>query len=156
MAGWGLETLVEHLRMWVLFSKWFFSPSLGGNYEAPGSQKSGPGRAILRKRCEVGVGVCPDVDREQRKTDLSILSDCCVMCEVFNNDIRIRISVLYTFCLFAFWTFSPVFLFFFSYSTTENVAVYIWENLQKFLPMGVLYKVKVYETDNNIVVYKGE
>ncbi|TEA34646.1 hypothetical protein DBR06_SOUSAS39110014 [Sousa chinensis] len=41
-------------------------------------------------------------------------------------------------------------------STTENVAVYIWENLQKFLPIGVLYKVKVYETDNNIVVYKGE
>nr|KAF6438782.1 6-pyruvoyltetrahydropterin synthase [Molossus molossus] len=41
-------------------------------------------------------------------------------------------------------------------STTENVAVYIWENLQKFLPVGMLYKVKVYETDNNIVVYKGE
>ncbi|XP_076699884.1 6-pyruvoyl tetrahydrobiopterin synthase isoform X1 [Callospermophilus lateralis] len=41
-------------------------------------------------------------------------------------------------------------------STTENVAVYIWENLQKFLPVGVLYKVKVHETDNNIVVYKGE
>ncbi|EHB18701.1 6-pyruvoyl tetrahydrobiopterin synthase [Heterocephalus glaber] len=41
-------------------------------------------------------------------------------------------------------------------STTENVAVYIWENLQKFLPVGVLYKVKVYETDNNIVIYKGE
>nr|XP_025862522.1 6-pyruvoyl tetrahydrobiopterin synthase [Vulpes vulpes] len=41
-------------------------------------------------------------------------------------------------------------------STTENVAVYIWESLQKFLPLGVLYKVKVYETDNNIVVYKGE
>ncbi|KAM4827972.1 6-pyruvoyl tetrahydrobiopterin synthase isoform 2-T2 [Thomomys bottae] len=41
-------------------------------------------------------------------------------------------------------------------STTENVAVYIWENLQKLLPEGALYKVKVYETDNNIVVYKGE
>uniref|UniRef100_A0A452TW11 6-pyruvoyl tetrahydrobiopterin synthase n=2 Tax=Ursus TaxID=9639 RepID=A0A452TW11_URSMA len=41
-------------------------------------------------------------------------------------------------------------------SMTENVAVYIWENLQKFLPLRVLYKVKVYETDNNIVVYKGE
>ncbi|KAM5316580.1 6-pyruvoyl tetrahydrobiopterin synthase isoform 2-T2 [Glossophaga mutica] len=41
-------------------------------------------------------------------------------------------------------------------STTENVAVYIWENLQKFLPVGVLYKVKVYETDNNIAAYKGE
>lgn len=39
---------------------------------------------------------------------------------------------------------------------TENVAVDIWENLQKFLPLGVLYKVKVYETDNNIVVYKGD
>ncbi|XP_037655865.1 6-pyruvoyl tetrahydrobiopterin synthase-like [Choloepus didactylus] len=41
-------------------------------------------------------------------------------------------------------------------SRTEDVAVYIWENLQKFLPVGVLHKVKVYETDNNIVVYKGE
>ncbi|KAM7137893.1 6-pyruvoyl tetrahydrobiopterin synthase isoform 1-T1 [Macrochelys suwanniensis] len=41
-------------------------------------------------------------------------------------------------------------------STTENVAVYIWENLQKRLPGGTLYKVKVYETDQNIVVYKGE
>ena len=40
--------------------------------------------------------------------------------------------------------------------TAENVAVNIWENLQKFLPVGVLYKVKVYETNNNIVVYKGE
>jgi 6-pyruvoyltetrahydropterin/6-carboxytetrahydropterin synthase len=41
-------------------------------------------------------------------------------------------------------------------STTENVAVRIWENLQKLLPVGVLYKVKAYETDQNIVVYKGE
>ncbi|XP_015273506.1 PREDICTED: 6-pyruvoyl tetrahydrobiopterin synthase-like [Gekko japonicus] len=41
-------------------------------------------------------------------------------------------------------------------STTENVAVFIWENLQKRLPKGTLYKVKVYETDKNIVVYKGE
>ena len=46
--------------------------------------------------------------------------------------------------------------FFFFFSTTENVAVYIWENLQQLLPRGILYKVKVYETDNNIVVYKGE
>ncbi|XP_069732677.1 6-pyruvoyl tetrahydrobiopterin synthase [Phaenicophaeus curvirostris] len=41
-------------------------------------------------------------------------------------------------------------------STTENVAVFIWENLKKLLPTGTLYKVKVYETDQNIVVYKGE
>uniref|UniRef100_A0A2K6SGC0 6-pyruvoyl tetrahydrobiopterin synthase n=1 Tax=Saimiri boliviensis boliviensis TaxID=39432 RepID=A0A2K6SGC0_SAIBB len=33
-------------------------------------------------------------------------------------------------------------------STTENVA--------KVPPVGVLYKVKVYETDSNIVVDKGE
>ncbi|NWI63792.1 PTPS synthase, partial [Todus mexicanus] len=41
-------------------------------------------------------------------------------------------------------------------STTENVAVFIWENLKKLLPTGILYKVKVYETDQNVVVYKGE
>ncbi|NWQ58963.1 PTPS synthase, partial [Neopipo cinnamomea] len=41
-------------------------------------------------------------------------------------------------------------------STTENVAVFIWENLQRLLPPGILYKVKVNETDQNIVVYKGE
>ncbi|NXW90079.1 PTPS synthase, partial [Alopecoenas beccarii] len=41
-------------------------------------------------------------------------------------------------------------------STTENVAVFIWENLKNLLPVGTLYKVKVYETDQNIVVYKGE
>ncbi|XP_031455510.1 6-pyruvoyl tetrahydrobiopterin synthase isoform X3 [Phasianus colchicus] len=41
-------------------------------------------------------------------------------------------------------------------STTENVAVFIWENLKRLLPAGMLYKVKVYETDQNIVVYKGE
>nr|XP_025039758.1 6-pyruvoyl tetrahydrobiopterin synthase-like [Pelodiscus sinensis] len=41
-------------------------------------------------------------------------------------------------------------------STTENVAVYIWENLQKRLPAGALYKVKVYETEQAVIVYKGE
>ncbi|NWX29212.1 PTPS synthase, partial [Notiomystis cincta] len=41
-------------------------------------------------------------------------------------------------------------------STTENVAVFIWDSLQKLLPQGVLYKVEVHETEQNIVVYKGE
>ncbi|XP_067914052.1 6-pyruvoyl tetrahydrobiopterin synthase [Heterodontus francisci] len=41
-------------------------------------------------------------------------------------------------------------------STTENVAVYIWDNLQKRLPPNLLYEVKVHETDKNIVVYRGE
>ncbi|XP_019366256.1 PREDICTED: 6-pyruvoyl tetrahydrobiopterin synthase-like [Gavialis gangeticus] len=40
-------------------------------------------------------------------------------------------------------------------STTENLAVYIWESLQKRLPAGCLYKVKVYESDKNFIVYKG-
>ncbi|XP_006026719.1 6-pyruvoyl tetrahydrobiopterin synthase-like isoform X2 [Alligator sinensis] len=40
-------------------------------------------------------------------------------------------------------------------STTENLAVYIWESLQKCLPAGRLYKVKVYESDKNFIVYKG-
>ncbi|NXV64195.1 PTPS synthase, partial [Molothrus ater] len=41
-------------------------------------------------------------------------------------------------------------------STTENVAVFIWDSLQKLLPQGILYKVEVHETEQNVVVYKGE
>ncbi|NXU19859.1 PTPS synthase, partial [Pardalotus punctatus] len=41
-------------------------------------------------------------------------------------------------------------------STTENVAVFIWDSLQKLLPQGLLYKVEVHETEQNVVVYKGE
>ena len=42
-------------------------------------------------------------------------------------------------------------------STTENVAVFIWENLKKVLPQpNMLYEVKVHETDKNTVVYRGE
>ncbi|XP_060643530.1 6-pyruvoyl tetrahydrobiopterin synthase-like [Anolis sagrei] len=40
-------------------------------------------------------------------------------------------------------------------STTENLAVYIWNNLEKILPLGCLYKVKVYESEKNFIVYKG-
>nr|ACM08556.1 6-pyruvoyl tetrahydrobiopterin synthase [Salmo salar] len=41
-------------------------------------------------------------------------------------------------------------------STTENVAVYIWDNMVKQLPANLLYEVKIHETDKNIVVYRGE
>ncbi|XP_071372955.1 6-pyruvoyl tetrahydrobiopterin synthase [Centroberyx affinis] len=41
-------------------------------------------------------------------------------------------------------------------STTENVAVYIWDNMAKALPPGLLHEVKIYETDKNVVVYRGE
>ncbi|XP_070846791.1 6-pyruvoyl tetrahydrobiopterin synthase [Chaetodon trifascialis] len=41
-------------------------------------------------------------------------------------------------------------------STTENVAVYIWDNMVKVLPPNLLYEIKIHETDKNIVIYRGE
>ncbi|KAM9837227.1 6-pyruvoyl tetrahydrobiopterin synthase [Aulostomus maculatus] len=41
-------------------------------------------------------------------------------------------------------------------STTENVAVYIWDNMVKVLPPTLLHEIKIHETDKNIVVYRGE
>lgn len=42
-------------------------------------------------------------------------------------------------------------------STTENVAIYIWKRLKNVMDNpDLLYKIKLYETDKNIVVYKGE
>ncbi|TSK14599.1 6-pyruvoyl tetrahydrobiopterin synthase [Bagarius yarrelli] len=40
-------------------------------------------------------------------------------------------------------------------STTENLAVYIWDNMIKLLPPNMLYEIKVHETDKNIIVYRG-
>uniref|UniRef100_UPI00358F6391 6-pyruvoyl tetrahydrobiopterin synthase isoform X1 n=1 Tax=Myxine glutinosa TaxID=7769 RepID=UPI00358F6391 len=40
-------------------------------------------------------------------------------------------------------------------STTENVAVFIWKGMEQLLP-GILYEVKVHETENHVVVYRGE
>ena len=41
-------------------------------------------------------------------------------------------------------------------STTENVAIFIWESLKQALPEpSLLHEVKVYETDKNIVYYRG-
>ena len=41
-------------------------------------------------------------------------------------------------------------------STAENIAVYIWNRMQEGLPQGLLYEVKLHETEKNIVVYRGE
>ena len=42
-------------------------------------------------------------------------------------------------------------------STTENVSVFIWNNLKEQLPdPKILYEVKIYETEKNIVIYRGE
>ncbi|KAK9394967.1 6-pyruvoyl tetrahydrobiopterin synthase-like [Crotalus adamanteus] len=40
-------------------------------------------------------------------------------------------------------------------SSTENLAMYIWNSMEKILPSGCLYKVKIYESDKNFVVFKG-
>ena len=42
-------------------------------------------------------------------------------------------------------------------STSENVAIYIFDEIRKLLPNPeLLYEVKIFETDNNVVIYRGE
>ncbi|KAK3583546.1 hypothetical protein CHS0354_026131 [Potamilus streckersoni] len=41
-------------------------------------------------------------------------------------------------------------------STAENIAVFIWDRMVEQLPSGLLYEVKLYETDKNIAFYRGE
>lgn len=42
-------------------------------------------------------------------------------------------------------------------STTENLAVFIWENLKLTLGQAkLLHKVEIFETDQNSVIYMGE
>lgn len=40
--------------------------------------------------------------------------------------------------------------------TAENIAVVIWKKLEKKIPSGFLYEIKLYETENNQVIYRGE
>jgi 6-pyruvoyltetrahydropterin/6-carboxytetrahydropterin synthase len=40
--------------------------------------------------------------------------------------------------------------------TTEVLAIRFWERLQPVLPQGLLYEVKLYETENNIAIYRGD
>lgn len=41
-------------------------------------------------------------------------------------------------------------------STTENVAVFIWQNLiKRMLRPDLLYEVKIHETDKNSVIFRG-
>ena len=39
--------------------------------------------------------------------------------------------------------------------TTENFVVCIWNQLVNKLPLGKLYSIKLYETENNYIEYKG-
>ncbi len=40
--------------------------------------------------------------------------------------------------------------------TTENFAVKIWEQLEHKIPSGSLYAVRLHETENNYIEYKGK
>lgn len=42
-------------------------------------------------------------------------------------------------------------------STTENVAIYIWQQMKNIIDHPEwLYEVEIHETENNIVSYKGD
>ena len=41
-------------------------------------------------------------------------------------------------------------------STAENISVFIWERMKETMSQpDLLYEVKLYETDRNIVIYRG-
>jgi 6-pyruvoyltetrahydropterin/6-carboxytetrahydropterin synthase len=40
--------------------------------------------------------------------------------------------------------------------TSENITIAIWNQLVNRIPKGKLYSVKLYETENNYVEYRGE
>ncbi len=40
--------------------------------------------------------------------------------------------------------------------TSENIVISIWDELKDKLPAGELHSIKIYETENNYVEYKGE
>ncbi|MFC2135522.1 6-carboxytetrahydropterin synthase [Bacteroidota bacterium] len=40
--------------------------------------------------------------------------------------------------------------------SSENIAVGIWNQLVNNIPKGKLYSIKLYETENNYIEYKGE
>jgi hypothetical protein len=42
-------------------------------------------------------------------------------------------------------------------STTENLCVYFWNELDRlFGQNGLLYEIKIYETDKNSFAYRGQ
>ena len=40
--------------------------------------------------------------------------------------------------------------------TTEVLTIKFWERLQRALPAGLLYEIKLFETENNIATYRGD
>lgn len=40
--------------------------------------------------------------------------------------------------------------------TAEMLAIKFWERLERGLPVGMLYEVKLHETENNLATYRGK
>jgi 6-pyruvoyltetrahydropterin/6-carboxytetrahydropterin synthase len=40
--------------------------------------------------------------------------------------------------------------------TAENMVVVFWKLLEMRLPKGMLYEMKLHETENNVAIYRGE
>jgi 6-pyruvoyltetrahydropterin/6-carboxytetrahydropterin synthase len=40
--------------------------------------------------------------------------------------------------------------------TTEMLVIKFWEQLERGFPPGLLYEVKLHETENNVATYRGE
>ncbi len=40
--------------------------------------------------------------------------------------------------------------------TAENMVVVFWKLLERKLPPGLLYEIKLHETENNVAIYRGE
>lgn len=40
--------------------------------------------------------------------------------------------------------------------TAENIAVAVWKRVDPMLPAGLLHEVRLHETENNVVIYRGE
>lgn len=40
--------------------------------------------------------------------------------------------------------------------TAENIALSIWQQLETKIPSGNLFSIKIFETENNYVEYRGE
>jgi 6-pyruvoyltetrahydropterin/6-carboxytetrahydropterin synthase len=40
--------------------------------------------------------------------------------------------------------------------TTEMLVIKFWERLEHAFPLGLLYEVKLHETENNVATYRGE
>ena len=76
---------------------------------------------------------------------MMVLCVCVCVCA------HVHVCVCVCVCVCVFVSVSVCF-----HSTTENVAAFIWDSMVKRVPPGMLYEIKVHETDKNVIFYRGE